>query len=102
MSKNRGNWLDKVKSDTPAVSIVDELTALRAERDALAAEVARLREAKTESDAVEYGDGYVAGMVDGIRDLVNDLNKALESAKVGYRLPALERVIAEYTATYLS
>jgi len=51
--------------------------------------------------SAEYGDGYAAGMVDGIRDLHKAITDAIESAAVGQRLPAVERVLAEYEAMYL-
>lgn len=48
--------------------------------------------------SAEYGDGYCAGMVDGIRDLCGAIKLAIAQEDINQRLPAVERVLAEYEA----
>lgn len=63
--------------------------------------LAALKAQHVEALAVEYGDGYCAGMVDGIRDLRGAIKLAIAQEDISQRLPAVERVLAEYEAMYL-
>lgn len=70
--------------------------------DELRAELAALKAQHVEALAVEYGDGYEAGAKDGIRDLRGAIKLAIAQADISQRLPAVERVLAEFEAMYLS
>lgn len=51
-------------------------------------------------DRLDVSNIYTGGFCDGVRELLDALRIAIESAPVGERLPAIERVMEQYETEY--